>query len=103
MKKLPMLLFALALCLVLTACGGGNSSNSGVTLADFNRIETGMTRNEVIEILGRGTEISRVDMGLGSEFVTVMYSWDGRGSLGANMSVTFQGGNVISKAQFGLR
>jgi hypothetical protein len=29
--------------------------------------------------------------------------WDGEGGLGANANVQFQNGNVIGKAQFGLR
>jgi len=75
----------------------------GVTLEQFNRVQTGMTLIEVISIMGHGTLDSEVDLGIGAAFVTRMYSWNGRGSIGANASIMFQGGRVVSKAQAGLR
>jgi hypothetical protein len=36
-------------------------------------------------------------------YTTIMYMWEGRGGLGANMNAMFQGGKLIAKAQFGLR
>jgi len=77
-------------------------SEGTVTLAEFKKIQTGMTYAEVVKIIGgEGTEMSRVDIsGVAS---TVMYGWDGAGSFGANMNATFQGGQLTTKAQFGLR
>jgi len=76
---------------------------STISLAEFEAIQTGMEYQEVFDIIGgRGTMLSEVDMGLGDEYYTVMYQWEGEGSLGANATVTFQGGVVTSKAQFGL-
>ena len=73
------------------------------SLEEFNAIKTGMTYQEVFDIVGsRGEVLSEVDLGLGDEYYTAMYTWDGEGSLGANANVTFQGGKVTSKAQFGL-
>jgi len=34
---------------------------------------------------------------------TVMVSWNGSGSFGANMNATFQNGILVGKAQFGLK
>lgn len=74
-----------------------------ISLEEFNQIKTGMTVQDVYDIVGSsGTMISEVDLGLGSEYRTIMFQWDGEGSLGANANVTFQGGKVIEKAQFGL-
>lgn len=74
-----------------------------ISLAEFNSIKNGMGFQEVFDIIGsRGEVISEVDLGLGDEYITMMFEWDGEGSLGANANVTFQGGKVIGKAQFGL-
>ena len=76
---------------------------STISLAEFEAIQTGMEYQEVFDIIGgRGTMLSEVDMGLGDEYYTVIYQWEGEGSLGANANVTFQGGVVTAKAQFGL-
>lgn len=74
-----------------------------MSLAEFNAITNGMNVQEVADIVGSsGTLISEVDLGLGYSHRTLMFQWDGEGSIGANANVTFQGGEVISKAQFGL-
>lgn len=74
-----------------------------ITLTEYNQIENGMSYFQVCEIIGGyGEQLSETDLGLGYEYATEMYSWDGEGSIGANANVMFQGGEVISKAQFGL-
>ena len=78
--------------------GFGSASASRVTMANFTRLETGMTYGEVVSILGPGAELSRSEI---AGFETVMYQWDGP-SLG-NMNAMFQNGALVSKAQFGLR
>lgn len=73
-----------------------------ISLEEFNAIRTGMTYQEVYDIVGGpGELLSEVDIG-SSEYHTMLYKWEGEGSLGANANVTFQGGKVSSKAQFGL-
>lgn len=75
-----------------------------ISLAEFNEITTGMSYDEVVAIVGGPGEIlSQADLGLGTQAATVMYSWAGEGSVGANATVMFQGGEVISKAQAGLQ
>lgn len=74
-----------------------------ISMSEFERIETGMTYDEVVEIVGTDGELSTsVDM-FGSELKTEMYVWRGNGSIGSNANVTFQGGTVIAKSQVGLK
>lgn len=74
-----------------------------ISLEEFNAIRTGMEYQEVFDIVGsRGTLMSESDSGLGDQYYTAIFSWDGEGSIGANANVMFQGGKVTSKAQFGL-
>ncbi|MFC1688094.1 hypothetical protein ACFL07_00355 [Pseudomonadota bacterium] len=69
-----------------------------VTMAEFNRIENGMTYAQVRQIIGAsGEEISRSDL---AGYTTVMYTWTN--SNGSNMNAMFQNGGLITKAQFGL-
>jgi len=92
----------LSLVLILTACGGDSGK---MTLEKYNKIENGMTYDQVKEIVGSdGEQLSEVGE-KSSEFYTVMYSWAGSGSLGANANFTFQGNPavLIAKAQIGLK
>ena len=74
-----------------------------VTYQNFEKIETGMTYEQVVEIFGKeGKILSESDVGLSDEYKTVLYYWyDDLGI--ANCNVTIQGGKVIAKAQVGLR
>jgi len=90
-------LFALFLvfALSLTAC----AQTSGVTLEQFNRVQSGMTLKEVQGIFGsEGTEISTIDIGMGEHNVLVTRQWEGR-TLGSSAGIVFQGGKVTSKIQ----
>lgn len=79
-------------------------NKSAISLSEFNQIDTGMTYDEVVAIIGSDGEVlSEVDLGTGEEYKTIMYTWKGKGSIGANANITFQGGKVISKAQLGLK
>ena len=72
-----------------------------LNLEKFNKIETGMTYEQVVAIIGEeGTALSESEI---SNIKTIIYSWYGKGSIGANANITFQNGKVISKAQFGLK
>lgn len=78
-----------------------SEQEASLDLEKFNKIQTGMTYEEVIGIIGEeGTVMSENQIG---NIKTTMYSWNGKGSIGANANVTFQNGKVISKAQFGLK
>lgn len=74
-----------------------------ISLAEFNQIATGMTYDEVVQIIGSsGTLLSESGGNLGPEYYTALWMWEGEGIAGANANVMFQGGGVVSKAQFGL-
>lgn len=73
---------------------------SEMTYSNYEKIETGMSYDEVVEITNAyGKEISSVEI---AGIKTVILSYEGSGSFGANATVTFQNGEVIAKAQIGL-
>ncbi len=75
-------------------------SGTRMTLAQFEKITTGMSYAEVVQIVGgAGREMSQSEV-LGIKSAT--YAWDGDGGLGANVMVSFQNDKVATKAQFGL-
>jgi hypothetical protein len=70
-----------------------------VTIAEFNKLQSGMTYQQAVEIIGAaGEEMSRSDI---AGYTTVMYAW--KNGDGSNMNAMFQNGELINKAQFGLR
>lgn len=80
-----------------------NQNDEKITLEEFNKITTGMTYQEIVAIIGgEGTVMSETSLGDKEEYHTIMYMWEGKGTLGANANVTIQGGKVVSKAQAGL-
>ena len=115
MKKIAVLLLIIIFNITLCSCGTPNdivkgtgadviNSEASISLEEFNKIKTGMTYDEVCDIVGgEGTLGSSVDVGAGAEYKTEIYQWTGDGSIGANANVTFQGGKVVSKAQIWLR
>lgn len=79
----------------------GVDSGDGVeiTIDQYNSIETGMTYDEVVALLGgEGTLLSDTELA-GS--TSQIYMWEGT-SLGANANITFSDGKVVAKAQYGL-
>lgn len=98
------ILFFIGVCIYVFGGGFGGPDPGLITLSEFNAIENGMTYEQVVNIVGsEGDVLSSVDLGIGAEYASAMYTWEGDGSTGANANVTFQGGKVISKAQFGLK
>lgn len=78
-----------------------DENKMAITYDEYNQIKNGMDYSQVSQIVGSyGTEMSRVNV---SGYESVVIAWDGIGSIGANANVTFQGGNVVAKAQFGLQ
>ena len=69
-----------------------------VTMAEYNRLQTGVTYRQAAEIIGaEGEEMSRNEI---AGVVTVMYSWSNPG--GSNMNAMFQNDGLVQKAQLGL-
>ncbi len=116
-KVITFILILAVLGAIAGASGSRNKSNSTVSsttssttteqnqdklnLEKFNKIETGMSYQEVVNIIGEeGTVLSESEIG---NIKSTIYSWYGEGSIGANANVTFQNGKVVSKAQVGLK
>ncbi len=88
------LALVVALSIATTALAGG------VTMAQYHEVKTGMTYEQVIDIVGTpDQEMSRSEM---AGYTTVMYMWQGT-TAGANMNAMFQNDKLVNKAQFGLR
>ena len=68
----------------------------GVTLANFNKISTGMRYEKVVEILGSKGEVI-LDAGTGS----IVYMWEGERQ--TNITAMFVDGKLDSKNQIGLK
>ena len=69
-----------------------------LTYKKYISIKKGMTYQQVVNIVGKGEELSSSDM---AGYKTVVRMW--KGSLGSNMILTFQNDKLIVKAQFGLK
>lgn len=80
---------------------GVATSDEYITLDAYNKIETGMTYEEVVEIIGsNGVETSTVT----SNDITIsIYTWYGNGVAGSNANVTFTNDEATAKAQVGLK
>lgn len=75
--------------------------DSNITLAEFNEVETGMSYEEVSDIIGSsGTMVSEAEY---AGYHNSIVAWNGHGITGANANISFQNGRVVAKAQFGLQ
>lgn len=114
-KKKGCLFFILFLVIVFGAIGAfiatqddlfpSRSNNETVnseliTMKEYNQIATGMTFDEVKEIVGSAGEISAQSKVNDIEIIIV--TWYGNKLTGANANVTFTNGEVTGKAQVGL-
>lgn len=82
--------------LINKAQAGLGSSDIEISLEQFNQLQNGMTTEEVFNLLGGEGDV------LSSSGDAVIYSYNGT-SIGGNASLTFQGGKLINKSQFGLK
>lgn len=113
-KVITFILVVVLLGVIVGVSGSDNKSDNAtqtgtttiqkeekLNLEKFNKIETGMTYEQVVEIIGEeGTILSESEI---ANIKTAIYSWYGEGSIGANANITFQNGKVTAKAQFGLK
>ncbi|MGM0806476.1 MAG: DUF3862 domain-containing protein [Bacillota bacterium] len=77
--------------------GVGGGSDIEVTLDQFNKLENGMTFEQVTDILGGEGELNS------AAGDTKMYSYKGKGDFGANVILSFQGNKLMNKTQMGLK
>lgn len=75
-----------------------------VSLEQFNQLKSGMSEQEVWNILGgKCTNTGTTDMGIGEQYVTVSYGCNGKGTTGANVILMFQDGKLSTMSQTGLK
>ena len=80
---------------------GVKNDSEYITLEEYNKIETGMTYEQVAEIVGSsGTVSSQVES---NGYKIVIITWYGNGVAGSNANVTFTNNAVTGKAQVGLK
>ena len=85
----------------VTARSERKSDEPMLTLAKFGQIQTGMSYDEVVAIIGNnGVEQSTSEVG---DIRTVMVSWANPGLMQGNASIIFQNGKLMSKSQLGLK
>ncbi len=86
---------------VQKSISGVEDDSEYITLEEYNQIDTGMTYDEVVEIVGSaGTVSSEVESG---GYKIVIVTWYGNGLTGSNANVTFTNDAVTAKAQVGLK
>lgn len=120
MKKLLFISLLLLLTLCITGCTEEledlsteledsqyvypDSKDVIVTLDEYNQLKTGMTEQEVWDIIGgKCTNTGNTDLGIGSEYVTISYGCNGNGNVGSNVILMFQGGKLSTISQTGLK
>ena len=79
-----------------------DDDSTTINKEEFDQIQAGMSYEQVVSITGCTGELLSESGTAGTEMHTVMYTWKGHGSLGANSNAMFQGGKLINKAQLGL-
>lgn len=82
-----------------TQFGVNDQSAAKATMDKYNQVETGMTYDEVVAIMGGDGELSSDTKIAGVS--SKLYMWDGE-DIASNCSITFSDGKVSSKSQFGL-
>lgn len=77
-----------------------NIQDEKATLEKFNKISTGMTYQEVVDIMGEEGTLS-TESSYGSQTMQV-YSWSASNGI-SNATVSFMNGKVSGKSQIGLK
>lgn len=72
-----------------------------LTEEKFNQIESGMTYDEVKNIIGSDGSVLSETGEKGTEFYTVIYEWETDGVF-SNANFTFQGDKLLNKSQIGV-
>ncbi|WP_259345493.1 DUF3862 domain-containing protein [Priestia aryabhattai] len=80
------------------------SNDPGISKAEFDKIQNGMSYEEVVQIIGGEGELNSESGAKGDQYYTVMYTWNGESGFGANANAMFQGNpaKLQNKSQFGL-
>ena len=73
----------------------------GISKAEFDQIQNGMSYDEVKAIIGSDGEVLSESGQAGEQFHTIMYKWDGEKGFGANANFMFQERKLHNNSQFG--
>lgn len=113
MKKSMLLIVLSSVILISTGCSEEldelnyaypESKDTIVTLEEYNQLKTGMTEQEVWDVIGgKCTNTGTTDIGIGEEYITVSYGCNGNGSVGSNVILMFQGGKLSTMSQIDLK
>ncbi len=79
-----------------------DDSGPDISLAEYDKIQDGMTYAAVKAIIGSEGKIDWKSGVKGSDMYTEAYRWNGNGSSGSYALLTFEGGKLDMKIQFGL-
>jgi hypothetical protein len=99
------LLFPLSLTLILAASAASAARSMGaspcrVDRSQYAALKQGMSYGHVRHLLGcSGRRISHLAIGRAER---TTYSWRGRGTYGANLTLTFRNDRLTDKSQLGL-
>ena len=75
-----------------------------VTLEEYKQLKSGMTEQEVWDIIGgKCTNTGSTDLGIGEEYITISYGCNGNGNIGSNVVLIFNGGKLYTMSQIGLK
>jgi hypothetical protein len=80
-------------------------AKSKVSKENFGRISIGMTKSEVVDILGSDYEVlseNRIGQGTKFDVHTEMIMWKASGFSAGNCNIIFQNDKVTQKSQFAL-
>lgn len=111
-KVITFLLVVIILGAIVGATGENNNNNNTtqtgttvtqeqekMTLEKFNKIETGMTYQQVVDIIGEEGTLS-TESSYGSQSMKVYYWYASNGI--SNATISFMNGTVTAKSQIGL-
>ncbi len=96
------------ICIVLFTTGIGDAifSKPKITMEKYSRIQTGMSYNQVCQIIGEpGEELATTHVpgipGVMGSITDKMYGWTNKD--GSNFNAMFENDKLINKAQLGLK
>jgi hypothetical protein len=103
MRKKILVSISLALMLAASAADAARSPGARpcrVDRAQYNALKHGMSYGHVRHLLGcSGRRVSHLSIGREAR---ATYSWRGRGTYGANLTLTFRNDRLTDKSQLGL-
>lgn len=87
--------------LIQKSISGVSDDNEYITMDEYSEIKTGMSYEEVKEIVGSAGELSSEVEANGIKVIII--TWYGNGVAGSSANVTFTNNEVTAKAQVGLK